>query len=831
MMAGGTGGSAQTGALSSDVPSSMSAGPDTIEPERAAADPTPSGRLPRVRAWVPDILGVLWVLVAAGAALTPALAHGLSLGNYDLQTFYGLTQQSGVPVHNLQASDQINFFIPFTNLAWTEVHHGHLPLWNPYNALGMPLAFNWESATFSVPALLGYLFPLHLAYTVQVIATLAIAGTGVYVLGRVLGLGVLGCTMAATVYELSGSLFALVGWSFGAVMSWAGWLFVAVILVVRGRHRARAVAFFAVVLACVIYAGEPEGVIFLALAVALYLVVVLGLRIGQRGTSGPIVRPLIDLAVAAVAGAALGAPLLLPGTQVGGLSIRQVRGGQPSYAGIATSAKALPLHNLIGVLFQGFDGLPVAGSRWFSDRFLYIDVAAYVGVIAVVLVVVALIMRGRRPEVLAFALIGVVMGAIVFIGPVVSILDHLPFHLGGVLWFRVLTLLGFALAVLAGVGTDVVVRSGTSRRVRTWLGGAFVAMALVVLALWLFGRGKLPPADATIRAQSFVWPVIGTVVGLGAVAVLLAARRADGPDTRRRSRSGAGTWAAAALVACETAFLVTAGAPIWASSASGLTPTPAVTTLERVVGSSLVGFGTHTCVGFNQLGIRQNVNAAYGVRELASYDPMIPLAYFRSWKAATGQPGGPSGVFIYCPAVTTATMARQYGVGYVLEPHGAPGPRGATFDQTVGDEDLYRIPGAAAATLTSAPSTGALPGVDARGTPVAVTRPGPASWKVVTHAASPQVLRLRITDLPGWHATIDGRPLALSPFAGVMLQARIPAGTHTVELHYWPDDFTDGLVLAGASVVGLGVALFVGRSRRGRSRPRRGRHSRTSTSS
>ena len=154
----------------------------------------------------------------------------------------------------------------------------------------MPLAFNWESATFSVPALIGYLVPLHLAYTVQVLVTLAIAGTGVYVLGRLLGLGVLGCTMAATVYELSGSLFALVGWSFGAVMSWAGWLFVALILVIRGRHRVRAVTFFAVVVACVIYAGEPEGLVFMAITMVVFVVVVLGLRV-RRSNGGPISRP------------------------------------------------------------------------------------------------------------------------------------------------------------------------------------------------------------------------------------------------------------------------------------------------------------------------------------------------------------------------------------------------------------------------------------------------------------------------------------------------------------------------------------------------------------
>ena len=42
-------------------------------------------------------------------------------------------------------------------------HHGHLPLWN-YEALGMPLAFNFGSGVFSLPALVSYLTPLRAVY-------------------------------------------------------------------------------------------------------------------------------------------------------------------------------------------------------------------------------------------------------------------------------------------------------------------------------------------------------------------------------------------------------------------------------------------------------------------------------------------------------------------------------------------------------------------------------------------------------------------------------------------------------------------------------------------
>jgi len=158
-------------------------------------------------------------------------------------------------------------------------------------------------------------------------------------------------------------------------------------------------------------------------------------------------------------------------------------------------------------------------------------------------------------------------------------------------------------------------------------------------------------------------------------------------------------------------------------------------------------------------------------------------------------------------------------VSFVLEVAGAPAPQGAVFDTKVGGEDLYRIPGAAQATLTPWPHGGAPPAPDAPATPVSVTHPDLASWKIETRARVPSVLRLRLTDVPGWHATVDGKPVALERYSGVMLQARVPAGAHTVELHYWPVAFTAGIVLAGCSAVSLVATLVVTRRRRRRDQP------------
>ena len=82
---------------------------------------------------------------------------------------------------------------------------------------------------------------------------------------------------------------------------------------------------------------------------------------------------------------------------------------------------------------------------------------------------------------------------------------------------------------------------------------------------------------------------------------------------------------------------------------------------------------------------------------------------------------------------------------------------------------------------------------------------------MTTKDTQPSVLRLHLTNTPGWHASIDGRPLPLRPFARTMLQARLPVGTHTVRVWYWPRAFTAGLVLAFCCVLALAAAIVASR--------------------
>src|SRR4029077_11703442 len=148
------------------------------------------------------------------------------------------------------------------------------------------------------------------------------------------------------------------------------------------------IAMFAVVLAFAIYAGQPETVVLFGMALVVFMIVFLALRARWSDTSAPILRPVADVAIAAVAGAALSAPLALPGLQLASTSVVRV----------VSSYGALAPHDLGHLLFQGFDGVPVAGNRWFGNS-IYPETAAYLGVIALSLAVVAVGTRWRRPAI------------------------------------------------------------------------------------------------------------------------------------------------------------------------------------------------------------------------------------------------------------------------------------------------------------------------------------------------------------------------------------------------------------------------------------------------
>jgi len=123
-------------------------------------------------------------------------------------------------------------FVPWWDLAWSQLREGHLPLWNPYSGMGAPLLANYQSALFYPPHWIYFLLhqlggrPL-MAWGMALLmaAHLACAGMGIAVLVRRLGLGRLSQVVAGLGFGLCGYLVARAGFlSINAAAAWIPWI-------------------------------------------------------------------------------------------------------------------------------------------------------------------------------------------------------------------------------------------------------------------------------------------------------------------------------------------------------------------------------------------------------------------------------------------------------------------------------------------------------------------------------------------------------------------------------------------------------------------------------
>jgi hypothetical protein len=735
-----------------------------------------------------------------GCYLAPALKDGASFGPADIgaQLSY-LTYVPHLVFHNHLNGDIITQSVAWDKLDWLAVHHGQWPVWDNYSADGMPLMLNFESAPFSLPVLVGYLFPLSASYLVVVAVKLLIAGTGAYVATRVAGARALGAAMSGVTFMLSGSLSGWAGWAVSGPLVWAGWLVAGALLCWRpGRRRATGVVVLALSSAFAMYGGFPETLVLMA--IALSALVLIGAAVAARRHQlrpGAVTACLGGL----TAGAALSAPLWLPGLAV----LRQSsRFSENATGGVALRGVAL-------LFAQGYDGLPTAGSTWTGPANYY-EATAYVGIVALVLALFAVLVAWRRPLVATLTGTSALCLVIVYGAPTQRLFTILGG--GDIATQRMLPMLAFCIAMLAGLGTESLRRrwyeAGTQRRLLASL--VACAGVLVYLLAISDGTGMTAP-EVSARRLALLWPVL---ILIAMAAVLALAIKV--PPRARRTKRYTGAWAPAAclvLLAAQSAYLVLAGVGVNSYSSRSYPVDASVAMLKRLVGDGLValdGPNTADVTQWTGTGIYPEVNAGYGVRELAIHDPVLPPSYLRTWPVPAATVNDRLGDNVFVPSVGSAQRARFYGAQFILASPGRR-PKGAVLVARIPVAlvkfvFLYRVPGA------SQFSFGA--GGGAQVLSQAQTENG--AWRLAVRVPKASALTARVTYLPGWHVLADGHPVPVHEADGLFVGATVPAGTRTIVVRYWPGGISTGFVLAGAALVVLVLGTAVEEARRRRSR-------------
>lgn len=165
-------------------------------------------------------------------------------------------------------------FVGLREFGFGELGRGRLPLWNPHIFSGIPALGNIQLALCYPFNLIFLVLPLAAAFTVSIIFHLALAGfcMGFWVRSR--GLGLLPSLAAGILYIGCGSQFSRVLAGHETViclLPWVPLLFWAVDGVIRTGRPGPALA-GAATLAMLILAGNPQFVLFVGVAAALYAI-------------------------------------------------------------------------------------------------------------------------------------------------------------------------------------------------------------------------------------------------------------------------------------------------------------------------------------------------------------------------------------------------------------------------------------------------------------------------------------------------------------------------------------------------------------------------------
>ncbi len=441
----------------------------------------------------------------------------------------------GVPTllgHAVLPGDDLTQSLPLRELAGREIRAGHLALFDPYIWSGAPLLAGWNAAAAYPLTWLFVMLPGIAAWTLNMIATWAAAGLGMFCFLRALRLASLASFLGAFSFAFAGGMSAQVT-HLGLVagLSWVPLALLSILRLSQDRpwsSRLGWIAVLATAMGLVILAGEPRAIDDACVILLIYAAWQVA-RLGRR--AGP-------AAVSVVAGLALGVGLgavqLLPGLA----TIASSQRGADSMA--LFSSGSLPVRWVLLTLVPDLlGGTGSLGQPGFFGFYNLTEVTSYVGILPLVAAFALLgrlQWRPRPPDWLVWHVMALAGVALALGGntPLGNVLYHLPLFGDQRLQSRNILVLDLALAVLLAYWADQPFGQTRTRRVtREAVLGVLPPLAVVtavVLALiwgvgWIrwVGLNISPSASTVSHLKPYLLPY--AVLGAAAAALVIFGRR------------------------------------------------------------------------------------------------------------------------------------------------------------------------------------------------------------------------------------------------------------------------------------------------------------------
>ena len=737
---------------------------------------------------------VIWAKVLIGARV---LVGGDSL-------YVWLPWKGSPDAHhpaNLLVLDPIREFVPWLGLIQRSLASGHLPLWDPYAMSGHPLLADYVSAVFSPFTLLAAGLGGTWGYSISMLAKLWVAGLGMIVYLRLLGVRSIGVALGAISYAACSYVVVWLAWPQSGVAVLVPWAFAAVEWQLRRPSKA-GIGALALVIALQFFAGHPETSLALAEGLVIYT--------ACRCLEGGVVRyrSLIGLVAAALLGTAAAAVQLVPfAHEMLTTSLASLHQG----AGLVHLAPS----DINSWIMPNLQGNPGIDGRLGRPPH-YNQTTGFVGVAALVVSLVGAVRPYRQRSVQAGLLLMALFAIGVVYGPLIPLVSRLPF-LDVTYNFYTMVLICFAIASLAGLGMNAL----SDRPPRPSHRGT---VALVLGLAGLVGVGALTAVFLIVRAKVDVLPLphlFQVPGGLGFWALLGAACMLAAAGLVIAAWNRGGRLPVALILALA---LLESG--LFAGSYEPQAPPGEAPPASLVMSWLAAHAGSQRVAAVGRGTMPAETASLYGITDVSGYDVVRPPGMRRFWSLAD-----PSYVDNGLKTILVKPQApwlAAAGVSYILTPgdQALPGTDAVYQAEgvTVGAIPNARFFVSAASKVTCVASqdeaAASLESNGPLGPVVLETGNCPQTSNAEIHAVSPRPERLEISviaqaatvivvlqsNTPDWVATIDGQIARILP-ADLQFQAvAVPAGRHTLVLNYSPQAIRVGLAI---SAIALGVILIL----------------------
>ncbi len=778
--------------------------------------------------------------------------------------FWRLLTPNSTDRMHIAAGDFTEQYFPLRAFTAQEWVNGRLPLWNPYLYGGQPALADIQSGALYPPhvieALLlgwaGFGFPLW-ALELQVIAHFALASVGTYLFTRFIFLhpprfslstprfslpslrrARFAAVIAALVFTYGGYLtgFPVQQMTILSVSAWLPWVLWGLSVaneriselanseaglappspLLAPRLPLSAIAWGAFAFALAILAGHPQTVLYifyLSLAYTIFYTIYtwrhhLSATLpsphhasrftfhASRFTPHPsrLTLHLIPWFIIIALGAAIAAAQLLPSLEFIGYSVRS----DLTYQAVAAG---LPLNELISIIYPGFFG----GSP------------AYVGIITLVLIALALLLWPDRPSIFFWAgaaLVSLLLafGGHTFLYPLFYLFA--PGFEAVRQQERAFLIYSFSLAVLAGYGALVL--TGPLSPMARWRYARFERQLRLVgtIALALTGFYILGSAAATARGDEVnlfygvLWHHLFGLIILAGTLLLLALRP-------RRWLSRPWGMVLLALWLGFNLFTINWRFNLEKREIEPFAPNGLVQFLQRATTSNSSFEPARIASG----GYLPGGNSAASVFRLEDLTGNTPLQL--------------AAVANFLQQMPSWRLWQLMNVRYVVDQRDLSGP-GLTPIYEEMEQHVFELgdpfPRAwfvgRAEVIPEADLAIARLGADdfdlrqaaILAKPLTIPLAEPLTSTIQFTAFSPTRLRADVTVTgpsllvfsqiyyPGWRATLDGQPVELAQVNVVQSGLVVPAGQHTVELAFNPATFRWGGLI---SIIGLAIWVLL----------------------